>query len=319
VFDGAIPGNNKANDSVDPNELVKRLSEVMGMPRDQWPMSFLRRIWGALMEFESAEDNQSGRRKSAKHEARWLNLLGYALRPGYGMALDDWRVTETWRTLRGKLVHGSAAIQNESLILWRRLGGGLSRGQQAAVAEPLMASLRALEKQLSGKPMKGGAVPIRPEDSMEVWRLLGSLELLPESQKIRLGNLVTELLNKPRFKNARNAMIWALGRLGQRTPLYGPLNTVVNVAQTQDWIRSLTAQPESSPVEHLAVVQMARRTNDRYRDIEPDFRKRVADWLTSENAAEDLVHLVTEGGSFDAEEQGRVFGESLPQGLRILN
>ncbi len=114
-------------------------------------------------------------------------------------------------------------------------------------------------------------------------------------------------------------MIWALGRLGQRTPFYGPLNTVVNIEQAQDWILTLISQPESSPIEHLAVVQMARLTNDRYRDIEPGFRARVADWLTAENAAEHLVRLVTEGGTFDAEEQGRVFGESLPQGLRMLN
>ncbi|MFK7768193.1 MAG: Hsp70 family protein [Mariniblastus sp.] len=308
-----------AGKSNEPKELIKRLTEVMGVPRAEWPMSFLRRIWESLLEFESTEEKKSGRRKSSKHEARWLNLLGYALRPGYGVALDDWRVTETWRTLRGKLVHGSANIHNESLILWRRLGGGLSRGQQAAVAEPLIASLRALEKQMSGKPIKGGAIPVRPEETIEVWRLLGSLELLPESQKIFLGNLITKFLNKPKLKNARNAMIWALGRLGQRTPLYGPLNTVVNVAQTEDWILTLTSQPQSTPVEHLAVVQMSRLTNDRYRDIESSSRTRIAQWLVTENAAEHLVRLVSEGGSFDAEEQGRVFGESLPQGLRMLN
>ncbi len=159
VFEGANSSKKDTNHSADPNELVRRLSDVMGVPRSEWPMSFLRRIWEALMEFESTAEKKSGRRKSSKHEARWLNLLGYALRPGYGVALDDWRVTETWRALQGRLVHASANIQNESLILWRRLGGGLSRGQQAALAEPLMASLRALEKQMSGKPMKGGANP----------------------------------------------------------------------------------------------------------------------------------------------------------------
>jgi hypothetical protein len=308
-----------ATGSSDPKQLVRQLSEVMGMPRAEWPMSFLRRIWGSLMEYESSEQKTSGRRKSAKHESRWLNLLGYSLRPGYGVALDDWRVTETWRALQGKLIHGSASIQNESLILWRRLGGGLSRGQQTALAEPLISSLRALAKQLSGNPMKGGAVPIRPEESVEVWRLLGSLELLPETRKVELGNLIVRFFNKPKLKNARNAMVWALGRLGQRTPLYGPLNTVVNIEQTQAWILELISQPRSSPIEHLATVQMARLTGDRYRDVEPSTRTRVAQWLTSENAAEHLIRLVNEGGSFDAEEQGRIFGESLPQGLRMLN
>ena len=49
------------------------------------------------MEFEA------GRKLSAVHEARWLSMLGYSLRPGYGMALDDWRVGQTRRLLGGLL------------------------------------------------------------------------------------------------------------------------------------------------------------------------------------------------------------------------
>ena len=307
------------DNSGDPKELAKRLSDVMDMPREQWPMSFLRRVWDALIEFESPEAEKAGRRKSAKHEARWLNLLGYSLRPGYGVALDDWRVTETWRMVRGKLIHRSPNIQTESLILWRRLGGGLSRGQQSALAEPLFASLRALEKQMDGKPMKGGAPPVRPDESVEVWRLLGSLELLPEDKKVRLGDLIVKLLNKPKLKNARQAMIWALGRLGQRVPLYGPLNTVVNIDAAKRWVRDLISQPENSSMDHLAAVQMVRLTEDRYRDIDSDTRTRVAKWLESNEAAEHLIRLVEEGGSFDAEQQGRIFGESLPHGLRMMS
>ena len=313
VFSGA------AESKVAPKELVKLLVEVIGSPREEWPMSLLRRIWDCLMEFESNEDGKAGRKKSAKHESRWLNLLGYSLRPGYGVALDDWRVTETWRNVRGKLIHGSPNVRTESLILWRRLAGGLSRGQQAALAEPLMASFRALAKQMSGQPVKGNAAVIRPEDSVEAWRLLGSLELLDESKKIELGNLIVSLKDKSKLSNARNAMIWTLGRLGQRTPFYGPLNSVVNLAQTSRWIAAIISGSTSSPIEHLAVVQMARRTNDRYRDIDGSVQTDVLDWLKKQNAAEHLIELVKEIGTFDAEEQGRVFGEALPQGLTMIH
>ena len=308
----------KSDSSGDPNDLIKDLTSAMAIPRAQWPMSFLRRIWESLMEFESADGTKMGRRLSARHEARWLNLLGYALRPGYGVALDDWRVTETWRNLRGKFVHSSANIRNEAMILWRRLGGGLSRGQQAALAEPLMSSLRALAKRLEGLPVKGNAVPIPPDESVEVWRLLGALELLSEAQKIELGNLIVKFMDKPKLKNARNAMIWALGRLGQRTPLYGPLNTVVDTNQVAKWVTAIMAYSQTGPMEHLAVVQMTRRTNDRYRDIDDSLRADVALWLGEQNAAESLIDLVHTAGSFDAEEQSQVFGESLPQGLRIV-
>ena len=154
-----------------PKTIVNAITTAVELPKQEWPMSLLRRIWDALIQ------RDAGRRKSAAHEARWLNLLGYSLRPGYGVALDDWRVTETWRSINGKLAHGTPAIRNESLILWRRLAGGLSRGQQAAIAEPLLASVRAMAKKMTGQKVKAGNVLLRPEESVEVWRLLGSMEL----------------------------------------------------------------------------------------------------------------------------------------------
>ena len=62
-----------------PEGLAKRLAEATGASRNQWPTSLLRRIGDAL------GDCEPGRRKSPIHEARWLNLLGFALRPGYGV------------------------------------------------------------------------------------------------------------------------------------------------------------------------------------------------------------------------------------------
>ena len=119
-----------ANDK--PGGLVKRLAESLDAKREDWPTSLLRRVWESLMQLES------GRRRSPNHEARWLNLLGFSLRPGFGLAVDDWRVSETWRHVRGKLAH--KANHAESLILWRRIAGGLSSGQQIAIAEPLVSS-----------------------------------------------------------------------------------------------------------------------------------------------------------------------------------
>lgn len=294
-----------------PKDLVKQLSSVMDCERFEWPMSYLRRIWEALI------DSDSGRKKSPQHESRWLNLLGYSLRPGYGVALDDWRVTETWRTVGGNFTSVAPNIRNEALILWRRLAGGLSRGQQSAIAEPLLSSIRAMGKQMSGQKVKGNAIPFRPEETVEVWRLLGSLELLSVQVKIELGNFISAFMDKPKLKVARNAMAWAIGRLGQRTPVYGPLNTIVGVDQVSKWIDVLLKQVQPEPIEHLAMTQMARRTDDRYRDIKSEQRDDVVDWLESHDAAEHLIVIVRDGGRFDAEEQGRVFGEALPQGLRL--
>ena len=303
--------NSKDGKNLKPKELMKTLAVILESPREQWPMSVLRRIWETLINYID------GRSESAQHETRWLNLLGFSLRPGYGMALDDWRVTETWRNVRNKLLHRSPNIQTESLILWRRLSGGLTAGQQSAIAAPLLASLRALAKQMSGKPVKGNAVPIKPEDSIEVWRLLGSLELLRAQEKIELGNLIVTLIDKAKLASARDAMLWALGRLGQRAPMYGPLNCVLTTNEVSNWLSILMKQRGASKAAHLAATQICRKVDDRYRDLDSSMREQVAAWLASEGAAAHYISLVRNGGSLDAEEREQVFGESLPPGLRL--
>jgi hypothetical protein len=296
---------------VKPKTIVQLIADSVDLPKPEWPMSLLRRIWSALIE------RNEGRKKSAAHEARWLNLLGYSLRPGYGVALDDWRVTETWRSVNGKLNFGTPAIRNESLILWRRLAGGLSRGQQAAIVEPLLSSVRAMAKKMRGERIKNNTVLLRPEESVEVWRLLGSMELLSPEVKQEIGQLIVDLFNKPKLKSARDAMVWALGRLGQRKPVYGPLNSVVAAATAENWLLSFLVKEQATPIDHLAVVQLARKVEDRYRDIDEDSREKVISWLEKMAANQTLVTLVRDGGSLDAEQQGKVFGEILPQGLRL--
>jgi hypothetical protein len=54
-----------------------------------------------------------------------------------------------------------------------------------------------------------------------------------------------------------------------------------------------------------------------YRDLSPKQCDAAAAYLLRENAPEYFPTLVQSGGSLDREEQGLVFGESLPKGLRL--
>ena len=65
------------------------------------------------------------------------------------------------------------------------------------------------------------------------------------------------------------------------------------------------------------VVQLSRKTGDRFRDLPDKVRGRVIGWLERHEAAPHLVRLVREGGQLDVEEQSAAFGESLPKGLRL--
>ena len=68
----------------------------------------------------------------------------------------------------------TAGVRTESWILWRRIAGGLSSGQQRAIADPLLAAVRSLHRRTTAG--KGSTdVGFTPQQSIEMWRLLGGL------------------------------------------------------------------------------------------------------------------------------------------------
>ena len=213
------------------------------------------------------------------------------------------------------LAFPAAASRTESLILWRRIAGGLPAGHQRSLAEPLLASIRTLYKRYTSGKATDPA--FSPHESLEVLRLLGSLELLPVETKIELSDMLIELATRKKLEPIRRTILWAIGRLGARQPAYGPLNTVVPPAEAAAWIEKLLIQQPIDALTQFAVVNLARRTGDRFRDIDEPLRTRVLTWLAEQSADEHAQRLVREGGELDTEEQGRVFGEELPKGLRV--
>jgi hypothetical protein len=67
----------------------------------------------------------------------------------------------------------------------------------------------------------------------------------------------------------------------------------------------------------FALVQLTRRTSDRYRDVDDPARDATLKWLTHRQAPRHFTQLVEEVGQLESEEQKFAFGESLPRGLRI--
>lgn len=280
--------------------LVKQLKLAAGMDRSHWPPSLLRGIWQSLL------DVSDGRKLSAAHESRWLNLVGYCLRPGYGMAVDDWRVGEVWRQVHGKLAFASGGSRTESLILWRRIAGGMTAGQQTELVTPWQTVL-------------GGRSPAsQPSELAEIWRMVGSLERLSVSTKTTLAEAALAQLSLKKTEPFRDAILWAIGRLVTRQPVYGPLNSVVAIEPAERIAKALIGGAQNEVTRQLAVMQIAQRTGDRYRDLGQSVRDRVANWLQETSAPARYLRVVREGGELASEDATAIFGEALPLGIRLL-
>jgi hypothetical protein len=249
-----------------------------------------------------------GRTKTRRHEARWLNLFGFCLRPGFGALLDDWRITQARKVyLAGLAFPKDLQCQVEWLVLWRRVAGGLNAGQQREVYQKYAALLAISGKKTSGR--------LNSQVEHEGWRLLASLEHLPSSLRASLGE---ELLAKIKKEPTDKSWLWSLGRLGARIPLYGPLNCVVAVETAGRWLKTLLDLPECTPETVSAVVQLGSRTDDHWRDIDDDLRRKSIARLTAAGIADELsrgLHSYIPPAQADGL---RIFGESLPEGLRLL-
>jgi molecular chaperone DnaK (HSP70) len=293
--------------------LIKRLEQATGQTRNEWPASLLRGMWETLIEVEPE------RRISPEHEVRWLSLAGFCLRPGYGLAVDDWRVTQTWKLMPQELAFPkNEQCRAEWWILWRRIAGGLTAGQQATLADPLIADWRTfLRKQGAGFRARLSTFQFGPHESAEVWRLLGSLELLKPAIKAELGGILLDRLPREKVKQTQEAILFALGRVGARVPVYGPLNAMLDAATAEQWLVRLLQMNPPSEKGIFAAVQLSRKTGDRFRDVSDDVRQKVLPWLAVRGAADHQIELVRQGGALREDEQRNVFGESLPQGLRI--
>jgi molecular chaperone DnaK (HSP70) len=290
-----------------PAQVMRVLESALGLRRDQWPTPALRALWEPLLEGASI------RGRSPAHEARWLNLAGYFLRPGFGYPLDEWRVRDLWKVYGEGLEHEKDdRCILASWILLRRVAAGLRRGQQEQLFTRLAPTLVPGE----GRKAKRRRASSR-EELIEMWRTAASLERLQASVRAQLGEALIERVE--RGKDLDYA-IWALARVGARVPFYGPLNGVVGKEVVERWIERLLLAPWPQPqATAAALAQLARRTGDRGRDLDEALRTRVLDRLRPQDPSGRLRRLVAEVLALEETEQRYVFGDSLPAGLRLVS
>lgn len=297
--------------TIKPSGIMSELARAAQIDRSEWPSSLLRRIGETLMELEQA------RRSGPELESRWLNLLGYAYRPGFGMAMDDWRIDQLWKRVQGQLYHKKIASRTQMWILWRRIAGGLTPGQQQSLATPILGNVRDLHRQLIDNRGRGSDIDFTSQEGAEIWRALGSFEHLPLDSKIELGEMLQNLILRRKLEPVYEALSWTLGRLGARTLFSGPLNAVVHPDVAEKWIKRRIKEMKGTPLDIFSLVEMSRKTDDRYRDISEDTRYLVLAELAKRGASEHYMELVRKCSMLDEKDETLRFGETLPIGLRL--
>jgi hypothetical protein len=146
---------------------------------------------------------------------------------------------------------------------------------------------------------------------------IANLELLLPKDKTKCAH---QLLSEIKPKTCRPQHFWALSRLGARELLYGSVDRVVPPAEVTKWIESLLTGrwPHPKPV-GIALAQMARKTGDRARDMEPAAMDKITAWMTADAARKELFapHLkyLQKVAPLARQEESAIFGETLPAGL----
>ncbi|MEO7274512.1 MAG: Hsp70 family protein [Vicinamibacterales bacterium] len=286
-------------DQSPPESLTSDLEALLGFGKQAWPLGTIRRLADALLAVAS------GRSRSAAHEARWLNLTGFCVRPGFGAAADAWRISELRTVYAGGLAFPKdVPCQAEWLVLWQRVGAGFTAGHQRELAQRVGGQLGVGQK----KPLR-----VNPQIEREGWRLLASLERLDVGQRVKLGDeLLTHLRRDPRNRSG----LWAIGRFGARAPFYGPLSSTVPPTVAERWIDRLLTKGLTTDAA-AAIVQIGARTNDPARDLSDGTRDRVSAALQSAGTPSDVLAPLAEVVVPQPLDLARAFGEALPEGLRL--
>ena len=289
------------SDSADSASLVGALESITGLKRESWPIPTVRAFCDALLEVAD------GRKLSPRHEGRWLNLLGYCLRPGFGDQNDNLRTTQARRIYQTGLVFPrELQCQVDWLVLWRRIAGGLTTAHQ----QQLWNHLGDL-----GIGRKKPRTRLNSQVEHEAWRLLASLEHLPATTRAALGG---ELFRKLKKEPSDGHWLWSLGRIGARIPLYGSLHCVIAAERAADWINALLDLRELTHETTSAIVQLGRRVGDRSRDISPEVIRSAVVKLKSAGVADDAsLRPLLEFTLPVRDDVARTFGEPLPKGLKL--
>ncbi len=281
--------------------IVKDIVKITGLPKEKWPLTFIRDMADELLKYADSR----GIKKDV--EARWLNLVGFCLRPGLGDGFDSHRIAKLWKIYKSGPVHGSnVQVRSEWWIMWRRVAGGLKPGHQRQFIQDILSVM---------VPGKKGRVKVSPQERLEIWMAVANMERLIVKDKIRWGRMLVSEISP---KKSRPQHFWAISRIGARELLYGSVDRVVPPSEVSDWIYKLISIKWEDPRPVCAAVaHMARKTGDRTRDLGGEDVEKIKNWFSQYDFSSSYIKIITDFVPIKQNEESVIFGESLPSGILL--
>lgn len=282
--------------------LTRELEDITGLTRRDWGAGLLRRFADVLLEGAML------RKHSEQHEARWLNLCSFAVRPGYGAPGDEHRARECWKLWHeGCFYSKNAPAHANWWVFWRRMAGGLRMGQQEQIGG-------VLQKQLffKGDPPRLGPKTRDVQVATEMWRCFGALELLSIKTKTQAFQAMVTCEER-----REEWHYWVMARLAARQLLYGPANVVIPPDMITPAVHRLCRQVDAKPTHTgmLALTSITRLTGIRGMDVSDPVRAVAMEVLLAHNAPEAWVQQLREVVAYGTDEQAELAGDSAPLGL----
>jgi molecular chaperone DnaK (HSP70) len=283
-------------DKLTATRLIKSLETILGAPKSEWNVGLVRSLWTPL------DACMASRKTSVEHEEAWLILAGFLLRPGFGAALDDLRIDRLWSLRENGFCFPGKKVKLQEYILWRRVGGGLSRERQERL---LGAEFAVLRQQRNPSP--------------ELVLLAGSLERIGHEAKTELVNRFIASASADADENKHYAhYLAALALLLNRTPLYAGPETVVAPELVEQAFAAFSRLDWSGPKlreMQTLFLRAARLVNNRSLDLPKPVRNRIADKLEKSGVPAAKTISLLQFVPMERAERVGLFGESLPHGL----
>lgn len=301
----AIQSLYSGNDPTHPDKIMEALEEKLEQPRREWSPSILRGLWEPLLK------QAPNRKLSLDHESRWWNLAGFLLRPGFGYPMDDFRLKEFWKIILNDFKAAkSVEAQIQRWICYRRIAGGLNKGQQMQLAAELFSTL--LNKRSGKIDCKGKTELYQYSEKI---RALAAMELIDMPLKIKIGQA---LLSRICSGEGNEVDYWALGRIGARHLFYGAAVNVIPRDECARWVEAILTSNKIDKA-HLPFLlgQLARKTDHRELNLPQGLIDRILDYCEEKTSLNSVKGLLNDQNQLTEIEQDRIFGERLPAGLML--